>query len=44
MPRHISDERKTAYYVGMGLQILGGLLFASTFVTFLGSVPKLRYR
>ena len=35
MPRHISDERKTAYYVGMGLQILGGLLFASTFVTFL---------
>ena len=37
MPRHISDERKTAYYVGMGLQILGGLLFASTFVTFLMS-------
>ena len=35
MPRHISDERKTAYYVGMGLQVLGGLLFASTFVTFL---------
>ncbi|WP_339749856.1 zinc-ribbon domain-containing protein [uncultured Rubinisphaera sp.] len=35
MPRHISDERKTAYYVGMGLQILGALLFASTFVTFL---------
>jgi hypothetical protein len=33
MARHISDERKTAYYVGMGLQILGGLLFASTFVT-----------
>lgn len=35
MPKHISEERKTAYYVGMGLQILGGLLFASTFVTFL---------
>ena len=35
MPRHISDERKTAYYIGMGLQVLGGLLFASTFVTFL---------
>ena len=34
MPRHISEERKTAYYVGMGLQILGVLLFASTFVTF----------
>jgi len=35
MPRQISDERKVAYYVGMGLLILGGLLFASTFVTFL---------
>ncbi|MCE2783514.1 MAG: hypothetical protein LW699_01375, partial [Pirellula sp.] len=35
MPRDISDNRKTAYYVGMSLQILGGLLFASTFVTFL---------
>jgi hypothetical protein len=35
MSKHISEERKTAYYVGMGLQILGGLLFASTFVTFL---------
>ena len=35
MARQISDERKAAYYIGMGLQILGGLLFASTFVTFL---------
>lgn len=35
MPRHISEARKTAYYLGMGLQVLGGLLFASTFVTFL---------
>lgn len=35
MARRISNERKTAYYIGMGLQILGGLLFASTFVTFL---------
>lgn len=34
MSRNISEERKTAYYVGIGLQILGGLLFASTFVTF----------
>ncbi|MEI7700724.1 MAG: hypothetical protein WCK86_13075 [Planctomycetia bacterium] len=33
MPGNISEERKMAYYVGMGLQILGGLLFASTFVT-----------
>lgn len=32
MPRHISDERKTAYYIGMGLMVLGGLLFASTFL------------
>ena len=35
MPKHISEERKTAYYVGMGLIVLGGLLFASTIVTFL---------
>lgn len=35
MPRHISEKRKIAYYVGMGLQVLGGLLFSSTFVTFL---------
>ncbi|MBM3874830.1 MAG: zinc ribbon domain-containing protein [Verrucomicrobia bacterium] len=34
MGRHISGERKTAYYLGMGLMILGGILFASTFVTF----------
>lgn len=34
MTRQISEERKTAYYVGMGLMILGGILFASTFVTF----------
>lgn len=34
MARHISVERKTAYYVGMGLMILGGILFASIFVTF----------
>lgn len=34
MTRQISEERKTAYYLGMGLMILGGILFASTFVTF----------
>ena len=33
MGRQISEERKTAYYVGIGLMALGGLLFASTFVT-----------
>ena len=34
MTRQISEERKTAYYLGMGLTILGVILFASTFVTF----------
>jgi hypothetical protein len=34
MTKQISEERKAAYYLGMGLMILGGLLFASTFVTF----------
>lgn len=33
MSHQISDQRKTAFYVGTGLMILGGLLFASTFVT-----------
>lgn len=33
MTKQISEERKIAYYVGMGLMIMGGLLFASTFVT-----------
>ncbi len=34
MTRHISEERKTAYYLGTGLMALGFILFASTFVTF----------
>jgi len=34
MARHISRERKGAYYIGMGIMVLGGILFASTFVTF----------
>ena len=34
MSKRISEERQTAYYVGMGLMIVGGLMFASTFVTF----------
>lgn len=33
MSTRISQERQAAYYIGLGLQILGGLLFASTFVT-----------
>ena len=31
--KQISPQRKTAYYVGMGLMALGFLLFLSTFVT-----------
>jgi hypothetical protein len=34
MTKQISEGRKAAYYLGMGLMILGGVLFASTFVTF----------
>ncbi|MBI4879358.1 MAG: zinc ribbon domain-containing protein [Planctomycetes bacterium] len=41
MTRHISGERKTAYYFGMGLMILGGILFASAFVTVAMSVGDL---
>ncbi len=33
MSKEISDERQMAFYVGTGMQIVGGLLFASTFVT-----------
>lgn len=33
MTRQISDERKTAYYLGMILMIIGGLLFFSVFIT-----------
>jgi hypothetical protein len=33
MVKQISEQRKVVYYVGTGLQILGGLLFASVFVT-----------
>ena len=34
MTRRISRERKTTYYLGLGLMIVGGILLASTFVTF----------
>ena len=33
MSRQISEERKTAYYLGMVLMVLGGLLFFSVFIT-----------
>lgn len=35
MAPQISEKRQTAYYLGMGMMILGGILFASTFVTFI---------
>jgi hypothetical protein len=34
MTNQISEGRRAAYYIGMGLSVLGLLLFASTFVTF----------
>ena len=34
MTKQISEARKTAFYLGMGMMIIGGILFASTFVTF----------
>ena len=33
MKQPISEGRKTAFYIGTGLMIIGGLLFASVFVT-----------
>jgi cytosine/uracil/thiamine/allantoin permease len=33
MSQKISEERKAAYYIGMGLMVLGIILFASVFVT-----------
>lgn len=33
--KEISTERKTLYYVGMGLMIIGLLLFLSTFLLFI---------
>ncbi len=34
MKKQISSERKTTYYFGGLLMVIGGLLFASSFVTF----------
>lgn len=33
MTRQISEERKTAYYLGMVLMVIGGILFFSVFIT-----------
>jgi hypothetical protein len=41
MSKRISEERQAAYYIGQGVMILGGLLFASSFVTFLVSIANL---
>ena len=37
MTHPISDGRKTVFYVGMAMMALGGILFASTFVTFIAN-------
>ncbi len=34
MTRDISEGRKTAFYLGTALQILGGIMFGSTFILF----------
>ena len=34
MKRPISEERRTAYYLGAVIMVIGGLLFASVFITF----------
>jgi len=41
MARKIADWRKTLYYVGMFMQISGGLLFGSVFVSFAGMFSDL---
>jgi hypothetical protein len=33
MAKQISEERKTAYYLGMVLMVIGGLMFFSVFIT-----------
>ena len=33
MSKQISEGRRTTYYIGMGLMIVGGLMFASMFIT-----------
>jgi len=33
MTKQISEERKTAYYLGMVLMVIGGLVFFSVFIT-----------
>jgi hypothetical protein len=33
MTKHISEERKTAFYLGTGLMVVGGLMFFSVFIT-----------
>lgn len=35
MTRQISEARKIAYYIGMGVMALGGLTFGSSFIVFL---------
>ena len=37
MAQRISQQRKTAFYIGTALMVLGALLFASTFISFLAN-------
>ena len=37
MARRISEPRKTAFYVGTGMAVIGGLLFLSVFITALAN-------
>jgi hypothetical protein len=41
MSRQISEERKTAYYIGLCVMIVGGVVFASSFVTTLVAIANL---
>jgi hypothetical protein len=41
MTRQISAERRTAYKVGLGIMIVGGIVFASAGVTFVASLASL---
>ncbi|MBN2684334.1 MAG: hypothetical protein JXR40_03565 [Pontiellaceae bacterium] len=43
MAKQISDERKAAFYIGTGLMIIGGLIFASVFVTFIANFGSFDY-
>jgi hypothetical protein len=41
MSRRISEERRTAYKIGLGMMIAGGVVFASSFLTTLVAIADL---